>query len=46
MLPQAIATGKNHIGTMAGKLKGLITPTTPSGCRIEWTSTPVETLSE
>ena len=46
MLPQAIATGKNHIGTMAGKLNGLITPTTPSGCRIECTSTPVETLSE
>src|SRR3712207_6885363 len=29
VLPAAMATGKNHIGTMAGKLKGLITPTTP-----------------
>ena len=46
VLPRAIASGKNHIGTMAGKLKGLMMPTTPSGCRIECTSTPVETLSE
>jgi hypothetical protein len=30
-LPAAMAIGKNHIGTMAGKLKGLITPTTPRG---------------
>ena len=34
-LPQAIATGTNHSGTIAGKLNGLMTPTTPSGCRIE-----------
>jgi hypothetical protein len=34
-LPQAMAMGTNHIGTMAGKLNGEITPTTPSGCRIE-----------
>src|SRR6476469_8461619 len=40
-LPAAIAIGKNHIGTIAGKLKGEITPTTPSGCRIEDTSTLV-----
>ena len=32
-LPQAIAIGTNHIGTMAGKLNGEITATTPSGCR-------------
>src|SRR5699024_11443533 len=34
-LPAAIAIGKNHIGTMAGKLNGLMMPTTPSGCRSE-----------
>jgi hypothetical protein len=31
-LPAASATEKNHSGTMAGKLKGLMMPTTPSGC--------------
>jgi hypothetical protein len=31
VLPAAIAIGKNHIGTMAGKLNGLITATGPSG---------------
>src|SRR6478609_6303755 len=44
-LPQAIATGTNHSGTIAGKLNGEITATTPSGWRIEYTSTPVETPS-
>ncbi len=44
-LPQAIATGTNHSGTMDGKLNGEITATTPRGCRIEYTSTPVETPS-
>ncbi|CAB4573077.1 unannotated protein [freshwater metagenome] len=34
-LPLAIASGKNHIGTIAGKLKGEMIPTTPSGCLIE-----------
>ena len=34
-LPAAIAMGKNHIGTMAGKLNGEMMPTTPSGWRIE-----------
>ena len=34
-LPQAIAMGMNHIGTMAGKLNGEMTATTPSGWRIE-----------
>ena len=31
MLPVAIAMGKNHIGTMAGKLNGLMTPTGAEG---------------
>ncbi len=31
VLPVAMAMGKNHIGTMAGKLNGLMTPTGPSG---------------
>ncbi len=44
-LPAAIAIGKNHIGTMAGKLNGEMTPTTPSGCRSEETSTLVEAFS-
>ena len=35
VLPQAMATGNIHIGTIAGKLNG-VTPThTPSGCRKE-----------
>src|SRR6185437_6880019 len=45
-LPAAIATGKNHIGTIAGKLNGEITPTTPSGCFSEYTSIPVDAFSE
>ena len=44
-LPAAIATGTNHSGTMAGKLNGEITATTPSGWRSECTSTPPETSS-
>lgn len=43
MLPQAMATGNIHIGTIAGKLNGVMPATTPSGWRIEDTSTPVET---
>jgi hypothetical protein len=34
-LPQAMAIGTNHSGTMAGKLNGLMTATTPSDWRIE-----------
>ncbi len=34
-LPAAIATGTNHSGTIAGKLNGEMTATTPSGWRIE-----------
>ena len=45
VFPAAIATGKNHIGTIAGKLNGLMTPTTPSGWRMEYTSTPVDAFS-
>src|SRR5665647_285646 len=46
VLPAAIAIGKNHSGTIAGKLNGLMMPTTPSGCLSEYTSTPVDTFSE
>ena len=46
VLPAAIATGKNHIGTIAGKLKGEMIPTGPSGWRMEYESTLVETFSE
>ena len=34
-LPQAMASGYIHIGTMAGKLNGVMPATTPSGWRIE-----------
>ena len=36
VLPQAIAIGNIHIGTMAGKLNGVMPATTPTGCRIEY----------
>ena len=42
VLPVAMATGKNHMGTMAGKLKGEMMAETPSGWRREWTSIFVE----
>ncbi|KJL45906.1 hypothetical protein RS81_00001 [Microbacterium terrae] len=45
-LPAAIAIGKNHIGTIAGKLNGEMTPTTPSGCLVEYTSMPLDAFSE
>ena len=35
VFPQAMATGKNHIGTIAGKLKGEMIATGPSAWRIE-----------
>ena len=35
MFPQASAIGNIHIGTMAGKLNGVMPATTPTGCRIE-----------
>src|SRR6266568_7064644 len=40
VLPQAIATGNIHIGTIAGKLNGVIPAHTPSGWRIEYRSIP------
>src|SRR3954471_1815783 len=46
VFPQAIATGYIHIGTIAGKLNGVMPATTPSGSRNENVSTPVETWSE
>src|SRR5205814_10031617 len=46
VLPHAIATGCIHIGTITGKLNGVIPAQTPSGCRNEYTSTPVDTWSE
>src|SRR6195952_3380135 len=33
VFPQAIATGCIHIGTITGKLKGVMPATTPSGSR-------------
>ena len=45
-LPVTNATGNIHIGTIAGKLKGVIPATTPSGWRIIWLSTPEPTFSE
>src|SRR5690348_1178678 len=41
-LPAAIAVVHIHSGTMAGKLNGVMPATTPSGWRIEYTSTPVD----
>src|SRR5437870_2860261 len=46
VLPQAIATGCIHIGTITGKLNGVIPAHTPNGCRNEYASTSVETCSE
>src|SRR5665647_2296910 len=45
-LPQAMALAHIHSGTITGKLNGVMPATTPRGCRIEYTSTPVETCSE
>ena len=46
VLPQAMAIGCIHMGTMTGKLNGVIPHTTPSGWRYENMSMPVETWSE
>ena len=35
VLPQASEIGNIHIGTMAGKLNGVMPATTPKGWRIE-----------
>mgnify|MGYP006899226552 CR=1 FL=1 len=45
-LPVAMATGCIHMGTMAGKLKGQMPATTPTGWRRVWMSTPVEMPEE
>src|SRR3990170_6378813 len=46
VFPQAIAGAHIHMGTIAGKLKGVIPAQTPSGWRVEQTSIPVEACSE
>src|SRR3954469_2887412 len=46
VLPVAIAIGCIHIGTMIGKLNGVIPAHTPSGWRNEKASISVETWSE
>ena len=45
VLPQASAIGNIHIGTMAGKLNGVMPAQTPSGWRIDQLSTLVPTFS-
>ncbi|MDT4831831.1 hypothetical protein FQZ97_653560 [compost metagenome] len=45
VLPAAMATGNIHMGTITGKLKGVIPATTPSGWRSVQLSMPVETCS-
>ena len=45
VFPQAIAIGNIHIGTIAGKLKGVIPAQTPSGCLIDQLSISVPTYS-
>ena len=46
VLPQAMATGCIHIGTITGKLNGVMPATTPNGSRKLKTSMPVEAWSE
>ena len=47
VLPQAMANGYIHIGTMAGKLNGVIPAQTPMGCRMVLQSMPAAmSLSE
>ncbi len=45
VLPQATANGRNHSGTMAGKLNGAMAAHTPIGWRIATQSMPAETFS-
>ena len=44
-LPAPSAMGVVHSGTMAGKLKGTMQATTPSGSRTSWQTTPELTSS-
>ena len=45
VFPQAIAFGNIQIGTITGKLKGVIPATTPSACGMEYRSIDFETCS-
>ena len=45
VLPHAIASGNIHIGTMAGKLNGVMPAQTPTGWRSDQLSMPPPTLS-
>ena len=45
VFPQAIETGYIHMGTIAGKLNGVIPAQTPNGCLIDQLSTSVPTFS-
>ena len=45
VLPHARALANIHIGTIAGKLNGVMPATTPSGCLMLYTSTPVDACS-
>ena len=45
-MPQAIDIGNIHIGTIAGKLKGVIPAQIPNGCLIENESMFVPTFCE
>ena len=44
--PHAIAIGYIHIGTIAGKLNGVMPAHTPNGCLIDQESILVPTFSE
>src|SRR5918995_4740783 len=46
VFPHASAGAHIHMGTIAGKLNGVIPATTPSGWRIEYTSIPDDACSE
>ena len=45
VFPVTSALANIHIGTIAGKLNGVIPATTPSGWRMLYTSTPAATCS-
>jgi hypothetical protein len=45
VFPHATANGKNHIGTIAGKLNGAMQAKTPIGWRTDSQSMPPETSS-
>ena len=45
VFPHAIEIGNIHIGTIAGKLKGVIPAHIPRGCRVDQLSTFVPTFS-